>query len=120
MSETFQIILALMMMLCTLSLLVVCGVAINTVKGVAASGFRSQDRERRDFFQLIERLTEERSVTSQGETNKILELSRMHGVERTDAIRADAAVEQEAVKGTSEPPPLINTENMIESQGYAL
>ncbi len=67
--------------------------ALESMSGAKA---RSEDRTRRDCYQLIERLLEKR------DTNDALELARVHRVERVQQVRQDAETERAA---TAQPEP---------------
>jgi hypothetical protein len=88
---------------------------ISCLQSVSLSGFRAQDRERRDMFHLFERLIEKRN-TSPSREHIVLPL---HSGERMQETASCSEMEKEAVKENGSPP-LVSTEpgeemNMFEA-----
>ncbi len=79
------------------------------LESMAGTKARSEDRTRRDCFQLIERLAEKRDTTDG------LELARVHRVERVQQVRQDAETERVAtakpVPSTPEQSEFVSPEN---------
>lgn len=69
----------------------------SALESMAGAKARSEDRTRRDCYQLIERLLEKRDTTDG------LELARVHRVERVQQVRQDAETERAA---TAHPEPV--------------
>lgn len=80
-------------------------------------GIRAQERDRRDYFGLIEKLLEKREVP----THENLPLAQVHSQERISRTCVDASVEKEVSK-KSEPerkPDLVNTEDPLGSSMFS-
>jgi hypothetical protein len=94
-----------------ISLFVMTWKVMNTMRDITGVSSRSRDHERRDLIQYTERLWEKQ------EFSKEPNIAVIHGEERKARIRADAAVEEEAVRaGVLKPTlnaqsDLVNTES---------
>lgn len=81
---------------------------IVCLQSISLSGFRAQDRERRDMFHLFERLIEKRD-TSPSREHVVLPL---HSNERMQETASCTEIEREALKEDKKNgnPPLVSTE----------
>lgn len=73
-----------------------------TLGKLAGINTRAQDRERRDLHQMIQRLLEKRDA------NDGLEMARLHRLERTEQVRLDAKVEENAERPPATAPTKTN------------
>lgn len=74
---------------------------IGCLQETAGLRFRSQDRERRDLYQTLERVLEWKEVPS----HQRLDVSDRHRAERVNQVNADAIVEKSAGAGVKNKPP---------------
>lgn len=81
---------------------------IVCLQSISLSGFRAQDRERRDMFHLFERLTEKRDTSPSGERVVLAH----HSSERMQETASSSEMEREALEKGRENgnPPLVSTE----------
>lgn len=83
-----------------IGLTALCWRMIGGLHGHHALDVKERERERRDHFQMMEKLLERRD-TSQAQQ---LDLTHRHSAERMHRIATDAATEQQEAKANSKTP----------------
>ena len=98
MTETAIVVLALVI----IAFVVVLWRMTAALVAMSGTRARSNDRERRDHYQIIERLLEKRDATNG------FDMAQMHSRERVEQMKIDACMEQTA---TEQPKPKAEKEN---------
>ena len=92
--STDLIIVLVVLAACLLGVTALCWRMIGGLHGHHALDARVRERERRDYFQMIERLIEGREVPKIQQ----LDLAHAHRSERIQRVQTDSRIEGEAIK----------------------